>query len=269
MPGRSPPARRQGIGTGELPGCFESQDDMDQLTRPGAASQKADSDPAPAPELAVVVPTYNERDNVPLIIDLLKEALDGISFELIFVDDNSPDGTAAAARALGEADRRVRCIRRVGRRGLAGACLEGMLATQAHYVAVLDADLQHDEALLPAMLQRLRDGDADLVVASRHIEEGSDAGLTGIRSQISRFAGALAQRLLRVKLSDPMSGFFMLRRAVVEDIAPSLSSQGFKILLDIVATSHSASSNCPMCSASGGTARASSMPISRSISPRC
>jgi dolichol-phosphate mannosyltransferase len=208
---------------------------MDQLTSTGAASLKADSDPAP--ELAVVIPTYNERENVPLIVDLLKETLDGISFELIFVDDNSPDATAAAARTLGETDRRVRCIRRIGRRGLAGACLEGMLATQARYVAVLDADLQHDEALLPAMLQRLRDGDADLVVASRHIEAGSDATLSGIRSRISRLANALAQRVLRVKLSDPMSGFFMLRRAVVEDIAPSLSSQGFKILLDIVATS--------------------------------
>jgi dolichol-phosphate mannosyltransferase len=208
---------------------------MDQLTRTGAASLKADSDPAP--ELAVVIPTYNERENVAPIVDLLKETLDGISFELIFVDDNSPDGTAAAARALGETDRRVRCIRRVGRRGLAGACLEGMLATQARYVAVLDADLQHDEALLPAMLEKLRNGEADLVVASRHVEGGSDASLSGIRSRISRLANALAQRLLRVKLSDPMSGFFMLRRAVVEDIAPSLSSQGFKILLDIVATS--------------------------------
>jgi dolichol-phosphate mannosyltransferase len=210
---------------------------MDQLTDTGAASLKADSDPAP--ELAVVIPTYNERVNVPLIVDLLKETLDGISFELIFVDDNSPDGTAAAARAIGEADRRVRCIRRIGRRGLAGACLEGMLATQARYVAVLDADLQHDEALLPAMLEKLRNGDADLVVASRHVEDGSDASLSGIRSRISRLANALAQRLLRVRLSDPMSGFFMLRRTVVEDIAPSLSSQGFKILLDIVATSPS------------------------------
>jgi dolichol-phosphate mannosyltransferase len=210
---------------------------MDQLTHTGAASLKADSDPAP--ELAVVIPTYNERKNVPLIIDLLKETLDGISFELIFVDDNSPDGTAAAARTLGETDRRVRCIRRIGRRGLAGACLEGMLATQARYVAVLDADLQHDEALLPAMLEKLRNGDADLVVASRHVEDGSDASLSGIRSRISRLANALAQRVLRVKLSDPMSGFFMLRRAAVEDIAPSLSSQGFKILLDIVATSPS------------------------------
>src|SRR6202521_449288 len=207
---------------------------MDQLTQTGAASLEAGGDPAP--ELAVVVPTYNERQNVPLVVELLKQTLDGVSWDLIFVDDNSPDGTAETARAIGAADRRVRCIRRIGRRGLAGACVEGMLATGARYVAVLDADLQHDETLLPAMLQCMRDGDADLVVASRRIDDGSDAGLSGIRSDISRFASALAQRLLRVKLTDPMSGFFMLRRALVDEIAPLLSNQGFKILLDIVAT---------------------------------
>jgi dolichol-phosphate mannosyltransferase len=210
------------------------QDEMEQLTAPRSASQTAAVEPAP--ELSVVVPAYNERPNIPLMVDLLRQTLAGISWEVIFVDDNSPDGTAAAVRAIGEQDRRVRCIRRIGRRGLAGACLEGMLASQARYVAVLDADLQHDETLLPAMLQCLRDGRADLVVASRHVADGSDAGLSGIRSRISRFASALAKRLLRIELTDPMSGFFMLRRAVVEEIAPSLSSQGFKILLDIVAT---------------------------------
>jgi dolichol-phosphate mannosyltransferase len=210
------------------------QDEMEQLTAPRSVSQTAAVEPAP--ELSVVVPAYNERPNIPLMVDLLRQTLAGISWEVIFVDDNSPDGTAAAVRAIGEQDRRVRCIRRIGRRGLAGACLEGMLASQARYVAVLDADLQHDETLLPAMLQCLHDGKADLVVASRHVADGSDAGLSGIRSRISRFASALAKRLLRIELTDPMSGFFMLRRAVVEEIAPSLSSQGFKILLDIVAT---------------------------------
>jgi dolichol-phosphate mannosyltransferase len=210
------------------------QDEMEQLTAPRSVSQTAAVEPAP--ELSVVVPAYNERPNIPLMFDLLRQTLAGISWEVIFVDDNSPDGTAAAVRAIGEQDRRVRCIRRIGRRGLAGACLEGMLASQARYVAVLDADLQHDETLLPAMLQCLHDGKADLVVASRHVADGSDAGLSGIRSRISRFASALAKRLLRIELTDPMSGFFMLRRVVVEEIAPSLSSQGFKILLDIVAT---------------------------------
>jgi dolichol-phosphate mannosyltransferase len=194
----------------------------------------------PAPELTIVVPTFNERTNVPLLVARLQRTLDGIDWEVIFVDDNSPDGTAAAVRALGESDARVRCIRRIGRRGLAGACLEGMLASQARFVAVMDADLQHDEALLGEMLARLRPGDVDLAVASRYVGAGSAAGLVGRRARYSRWSTALARRLLRVNLSDPMSGFFMLRRAAIEELAPALSSQGFKILLDLVASARGA-----------------------------
>jgi dolichol-phosphate mannosyltransferase len=190
----------------------------------------------PAPELSVVVPTFNERANIPLLVARLQRTLDGIDWEIIFVDDNSPDGTAAAVRALGEADVRVRCIRRIGRRGLAGACLEGMLASQARFVAVMDADLQHDETLLAGMLARLRPGDVDVAVASRYVGDGSAGGLAGRRASYSRWSTELARRLLRVELSDPMSGFFMLRRSAVEELAPALSNQGFKILLDIVAT---------------------------------
>jgi dolichol-phosphate mannosyltransferase len=208
---------------------------MDQLTARRQSLPALAFDPAP--ELSVIVPTYNECRNVAPLVDLLRQALDGVSWEVIFVDDNSPDGTAAAVHALGAIDRRVRCIRRIGRRGLAGACMEGMLASEARYVAVLDADLQHDETLLPVMLARLRDGKADLVVASRRVGDGSDGGLSAVRSALSRFAGTLARRLLRIKLTDPMSGFFMLRRDAMEAVAPSLSNQGFKILLDIVATS--------------------------------
>jgi len=190
----------------------------------------------PAPELSVVVPTFNERSNVPLLVPRLQRPLDGVDWEVIFVDDDSPDGTAAAVRTLGENDARVRCIRRIGRRGLAGACLEGMLASQARFVAVMDADLQHDETLLTDMLARLRPGDVDLAVASRYVGAGSAAGLAGRRASYSRWSTELAKRLLRVQLSDPMSGFFMLRRAAVEALAPALSSQGFKILLDIAAS---------------------------------
>jgi dolichol-phosphate mannosyltransferase len=191
----------------------------------------------PAPELSVVVPTFKERANVPLLVEKLAQTLTGIDWEVIFVDDNSPDGTASAARALGENDSRVRCIRRIGRRGLSGACLEGMLASQARFVAVMDADLQHDETLLVAMLARLRAGEADLAVASRYVDGGSAAGLSSAgREHASRFSTAIARRLLGVNLSDPMSGFFMMRRGCFEELAPKLSSQGFKILLDIVAT---------------------------------
>src|SRR5256885_10728668 len=129
----------------------------------------------PAPELSVVVPTFKEHDNVPLLVDKLAQTLAGVDWEVVFVDDNSPDGTAAVARAIGESDARVRCVRRIGRRGLAGACIEGMLSSQARYVAVMDADLQHDETLLTAMLIRLRDG-IDLAVASRYVDGGSAAG---------------------------------------------------------------------------------------------
>jgi dolichol-phosphate mannosyltransferase len=140
------------------------------------------------------------------------------------------------AREIGETDSRVRCIRRIGRRGLAGACIEGMLASQARFVAVMDADLQHDERLLTGMLEKLR-GDTDLAVASRYVAGGSAAGLSSAgREHASRLSTVLAQRLLGVSLSDPMSGFFMIRRERFEELAPRLTTQGFKILLDIAAT---------------------------------
>jgi dolichol-phosphate mannosyltransferase len=190
----------------------------------------------PAPELSIVVPTFNERANVPILIERLSSLLASCDWEVVFVDDNSPDGTAAVARVIGEADSRVRCIRRIGRRGLAGACLEGMLASQARYVAVLDADLQHDEGLLVAMLDCLRSGRADLVIASRYLFGGSAAGLSKQRSRVSRWSNALVRLLFGIDLTDPMSGHFMIRRDVFETLAPALSSQGFKILLDILAT---------------------------------
>ncbi|HXX03064.1 MAG TPA: glycosyltransferase family 2 protein [Xanthobacteraceae bacterium] len=192
----------------------------------------------PAPELGVIIPTFNERANIPILVERLAGLLTSCDWEVIFVDDNSPDGTAAAARAIGETDGRVRCIRRIGRRGLAGACLEGMLASQARYVAVMDADLQHDEAQLVPMLETLRSGRADLVVASRYLAGGSAAGLSRQRSRVSRWSNALVRGLLGIELTDPMSGHFMIRRDVFEALAPALSSQGFKILLDILATAH-------------------------------
>ena len=190
----------------------------------------------PAPEVCVVVPTFNEQANVPILVERLRRALVACDWEVMFVDDNSPDGTAAAARAIGEADSRVRCLQRIGRRGLAGACLEGMLGTQARYIAVMDADLQHDETLLVVMLDCLRAGRADVAVASRYLSGGSAAGLSPRRARLSRWSNALVQRLLGIALTDPMSGYFMIRRDAFEPLAPSITSQGFKILLDILAT---------------------------------
>jgi dolichol-phosphate mannosyltransferase len=185
-------------------------------------------------ELTVVVPTYNEGTNVPLLVDQLCNALEGIDWEVIFVDDDSPDGTAHIVRAIGSTDGRVRCIRRIGRRGLSGACIEGMLAAQGKFIAVMDADLQHDETLLPKMLGYLREGTTDLVIGSRYVAHGSMRDLSKNRRLISKFAGRLAQWLTKTDVADPMSGFFMLRHEIADSVAPKLSNEGFKLLLDIL-----------------------------------
>jgi dolichol-phosphate mannosyltransferase len=187
----------------------------------------------PAPELTIVIPTFKESHNVAQIVARLGGLLADYDWEIIFADDDSPDGTAMLVRSIGEHDRRVRCIRRIGRRGLAGACIEGMLTSQARYVAVMDADMQHDETQLVKMLDLLRKGDIDLVVATRYLNGKAASGFSAGRSLISRWSNALAQRLLGVSLTDPMSGFFMIRRQSFERVAPRLSTQGFKILLDI------------------------------------
>ncbi len=187
-------------------------------------------------QLSVVVPTFNERDNVGALVRKLEATLRGIVWEVIFVDDNSPDGTWQVVRELARQDNRVRCLRRIGRRGLSGACIEGILASSAPYAAVMDADLQHDETQLPKMLSLLQGGAADLVVGSRYIEGGSAASFDSQRAGASAFATEIARRVLRVSIADPMSGFFMIRRDRFEALAPQLSTQGFKILLDVVAT---------------------------------
>ncbi|HXS07457.1 MAG TPA: glycosyltransferase family 2 protein [Rhizomicrobium sp.] len=186
-------------------------------------------------ELSIIVPTYKERGNVAELVRRLDAALSGISWEAIFVDDNSPDGTAEAVKDIAGSDNRVRCLRRVGRRGLAGACIEGMLSSASPFVAVMDADLQHDEKVLPDMLKRLKGG-ADLVAGTRYVEGGSAGSFSKQRGAISRAATWLTRRLVGTPLSDPMSGFFMMRRDRLEDMAPLLSPVGFKILLDIAAT---------------------------------
>jgi dolichol-phosphate mannosyltransferase len=190
---------------------------------------------ATTPRLTVVVPCYNEARNVPVMAERIAAALPGVAWEAVFVDDNSPDGTWAVAKALAARDPRIRCIRRIGRRGLASACVEGMLASAAPYLAVMDGDGQHDEMLLPRMLGALERGEADVVVGSRHVEGGEAAGgLSPLRRVVSDAGSALARALPRVRVADPMSGFFMLPRPLVEELAPRLNATGFKILLDLL-----------------------------------
>jgi dolichol-phosphate mannosyltransferase len=184
-------------------------------------------------ELGVIIPTFKEAPNVVPLLAKLEAALAGVTWQAIFVDDDSPDGTAAAVKAVAAIDPRVICLHRIGRRGLAGAVIEGAMASAAPYVAVIDGDLQHDETLLPKMLRALQEGRADVVVGSRYLAE---AGSGARREAGSRLANWLGRLVLRAEVTDPMSGFFMIRREMVEAVAPALTTSGFKVLFDILAS---------------------------------
>lgn len=189
------------------------------------------------PQLAVIVPSYNERDNIELLYEKVALALGATPWEMIVVDDDSPDGTADLVNELSRIYANIRCLRRFGRRGLASACVEGMAVTGAPYVAVIDGDLQHDEAILPRMLEKAQAG-ADLVVGSRFTDGGSAGeGLSETRLSGSNFANRLAGMIAGQAVSDPMSGFFLMRRDAALKAAPKLSSDGFKILIDLIVTS--------------------------------
>ena len=190
-----------------------------------------------APELAVIIPTFHERENVGLVAEFVAAALNGIDWEMIFVDDDSSDGTADAIRGMARKDSRIRCIQRIGRRGLSTACIEGVLATAAPYVAIMDADLQHDERLLPRMLELLKRDGCDVVVGSRYVEGGGIGRWNQRRAGMSNLATKLSRLVCRTEIADPMSGFFMARRDVFDRAVRNLSGQGFKILLDLLASS--------------------------------
>jgi len=188
-------------------------------------------------QLTVVVPTFNERDNVSELVSRLEQCLRGIAWEVIFVDDDSADGTARRIREIARQDPRVRCLQRIGRRGLSSACVEGMLASSSPYLAVIDGDCQHDETVLPRMLELLEGSEADIVVGTRYSAGGGIGSWNASRAKMSRFATRLSRTVMKHDLSDPMSGFFALRREVLELAVRNLSSIGFKILLDIIASS--------------------------------
>jgi dolichol-phosphate mannosyltransferase len=192
---------------------------------------------AAAIELTIVVPTFNEAKNVPLVVERLDAVLKGTRWEVVFVDDDSPDETAEVAREIALRDRRVRVIRRIGRRGLSTACVEGVLSSAAPYFAIMDGDLQHDDTVLPEMLRRIKADHIDIVVGSRYIDGERTEGLSSdFRKRISRAGGRVARLVLKAQLSDPMSGFFLMTRAAFDETVRGLSQQGFKILLDLFAS---------------------------------
>jgi dolichol-phosphate mannosyltransferase len=188
------------------------------------------------PELAIVVPTYNERENLVPLMDCLAQALASIDYEVIIVDDDSTDSTAAAARSLARHDRRVRVLQRIGRRGLASAAAEGMLASSAPFLLVMDADMQHDERVIPAMLEKIKAERLDVVVATRNAAGGSMGDFSGERVGLSRAGTFLSSMVCRVSVSDPMSGFFVVRSEYFHRVVHNLSCVGFKILVDLLAS---------------------------------
>lgn len=190
------------------------------------------------PLLSIIVPTFNEVKNINPLVERIKIALPDVPWEIIFVDDDSPDGTTQTIRTLAKEEPRVRGICRVGRRGLSSACIEGMLSSSAPFLAVLDADMQHDISLLCAMLSRVKDDGYDIAIGSRYVSGGSTGeGLSRMRQRISQAGCVIGNWAIGEQLSDPMSGFFLMRREVLEDTVHKLSGKGFKILLDILASS--------------------------------
>lgn len=186
-------------------------------------------------ELAIIIPVLNERDNVAPLVAALDHVLGGIDWEAIFVDDDSTDGTREAVAKVAATDRRVRLLHRIDRRGLSSAFIEGANASLAPFIAAMDGDLQHDERILPRMLQALRDG-AEIAIGSRYVEGGGVGDWDARRAGLSSLATRLSQALLKVTVADPMSGFFMIRRETYDRAMRRLSAMGFKILLDLIAS---------------------------------
>ena len=189
-------------------------------------------------DLAIILPTLNERGNLAPLVERIEAALGAEGWEVLIVDDDSKDGTADEARDLALKDGRVRVIQRIGRRGLSSAAIEGFCATAAPYAAVMDADHQHDPALLPQMLASLKANEADICVASRFAEGASiEDWAEPERERLSGMANRVARAITGVDLTDPMSGYFMLPTVRARAMVPRLSGIGFKILLDLLATS--------------------------------
>lgn len=188
-------------------------------------------------QLAVIVPTFNEHDNIPLLVQRLRHVLQGLHWEAVFVDDNSPDDTSGAVAKIAATDPRIRLVHRIGRRGLSSAVVEGMLATVAPVVAVIDGDLQHDESVLVSLFEAVASGECDLAVGTRYCDGGSIGSWDKSRAAVSQAGTRLAKLVLGTQLNDPMSGFFAVRRDALIAAVPGLSSIGYKILLDIVASS--------------------------------
>lgn len=188
----------------------------------------------PGAELSVIIPTYNEAGNLPTLIELLGKALSGIDYEILIVDDNSPDRTWQIGEDFAARDPAIRVMRRLNERGLSSAVIAGMSVARGRVLAVMDADLQHDESVLPQMFQAIEKDGYDLAIGSRAAEGGSYGQWSYFRRFVSWTATLLARLLLPVEVKDPMSGFFAVRRQIFQQCADRINPVGFKILLEFI-----------------------------------
>jgi dolichol-phosphate mannosyltransferase len=191
-------------------------------------------------ELCLAIPTLNETGNIGPLLTRLDEALTGIAWEAIFVDDDSRDGTAALIRALQEKRPNVRVLQRIGRRGLWSECMEGMMATAAPYIAVMDADMQHDERILPEMPRRAREEQYDLAIGSRNLDAGGMGEFPRKRVLRSEAGKRLSQLVCRIPVTDPMSGYFLVEREFAHRAIRRMSGYSYEVLLDMISASPAA-----------------------------
>ncbi len=182
----------------------------------------------------MITPTYNEAENIPVLIERIHASLQDVTHEIIVADDNSPDGTWQAADEIARSDPSVVVLRRFHDHGLSAAVLDGMAAARGAFIAVIDADLQHDETKLPEMLALAQSGDTDVVVGSREMDDGGYGEWSTQRRFVSWVASAIAKVFLMVPTSDPMSGFFLMSRDTYEASAADINPRGFKILLEFI-----------------------------------
>ena len=191
------------------------------------------------PTVSIVIPTYNERDNISPLHAAITQALDdGWQYELIFVDDNSPDGTAEAIQKLAAEDTRVRLLQRPGKLGLGSAVTDGFSSAQGDYWVMMDADLSHQPRYLPALLDALRN--ADIAVGSRYVEGGGVEAWPAFRRLASRVASQIGRWMVGIPTRDPASGFAAFRHQALEPLLPHLDPRGFKLLLEVLAKSRGA-----------------------------
>lgn len=185
-------------------------------------------------KLSIIIPTYNERENLGALLERIFSSLGGLNFEVIVVDDNSPDGTGKLADEIASKRRDMKVVHRERKLGLGTAILDGIRVAEGEFIGVMDADMQHPPELLKTMLEKAGEG-ADIVIASRYVEGGKVDGWSFVRRATSKGALWLSHLLLpRVrKIKDTLSGYFIFKKSVIEGI--SLNVKGFKLLIEILA----------------------------------